>query len=158
MLGVIYRAEYTNLIHAEEEECLLEENIRKATETANNNILIVGDFNVNLFNHRNKNTQIINTIFQNYGLMQYIDKATRIDETNGNLTLIDHVWARNELCIKATGTFAGISDHLGQYIKLNRSTPSPQNICIRTRNFKNYDAQAFNKDLKEQSEKNKRTT
>ena len=143
MLGTIYRAEYTDILKNECNESILEENIRKAAEITNN-IIVTGDFNVDLSNPSSKDTQILTECYESYNLEQHILKPTRIDKTSFKPTIIDHVWASSDSnLINATGTFDGISDHMGIYMKLNQTTPDIPDSKITFRNYKKYDADQF---------------
>ena len=147
MLGVIYRAEYTDLLNEDHEETKIEENIRKACEISNN-LIVTGDFNIDMLDQSNKNTQILDNIYGSYGLSQYVNKATRIDKNTFKPTIIDHVWSTAESqLIKSSGTFIGISDHLGIYTKLNRSKPAPPKITTCYRDYRNYNAEALRTQL-----------
>ena len=146
MLGVVYRAEYTDLLN-DEEESKLEENLRKACEISNN-LIITGDFNVDMLEKESKNTQILNNIYSSYGLTQHINKATRIDKRTLVPTIIDHIWSNTESkLIRSSGTFIGLSDHMGIYMKLNRSKPVPPKTVIKYRNYKEYNVEAFTTQL-----------
>ena len=148
LLGTLYRAEYTEILD-DEEESILEESIRKATEITNN-VIVTGDFNIDMLDPSDKKTQSLEDTFKGYGLKRYIAKPTRINKISKRLTIIDHVWSTPESnLIKTSGTFMGISDHMGIYMKVNRNTKSTQNPKIKFRNYKNYDADAFNKQLAE---------
>ena len=97
--------------------------------------------------------QILTDIYESYGLHQYISKPTRIDKASQKPTIIDHIWAAPEnKLIKASGTFIGLSDHMGTYMKLNKCIPAEKNDKIIFRNYKKYDAEAFNKELAENIE------
>ena len=151
MLGVIYRPEYTDIMN-DEGESKIEENIRKATEISNN-IIVTGDYNIDMSDPGNKNTKALENIYQSYGLAQHIQKATRIDKTTGKPTIIDHIWADEETnIINTSGTFMGLSDHMGLYMKLNKTKPPALKSTIKYRNFKNYDAQDFNTELQKNIE------
>ena len=147
MLGVVYRAEYTDIIDDQKEENKLEENIRKVSELSDR-IILTGDFNIDLLDNANRNTELLKGIYETYGLKQRINKPTRIDKSTSKPTLIDHIWeTEDSKIIKATGTFVALSDHLGQYAKLNLNKQSEQKMKIKFRSFKNYDAEAFNEEL-----------
>ena len=136
MLGAIYRAEYTDTLNEDDAESKIEENIRKASEITNN-VIITGDFNIDMTDGMSKNTQLLTNIYESYGLKQHINKPTRVDKTSRKPTIIDHMWARKELnIIKATGTFHGISDHMGIYMKLNKTTPTPEKEIIKYRDYR----------------------
>ena len=152
MLGTIYRAEYTDLLNEDQEETKIEENIRKAAEISNN-ILITGDFNIDMLQPESRNTKKLMEIYQSYGLDQCINKPTRIDNTSHKPAILDHVWASTEAnLIKNSGTFHGISDHMGIYMKLNKNKPPLPDSKIIFRNFKNYNPNEFNTELAEKLE------
>ena len=66
-------------------------------------------------------TQMLKETYESYNLEQHILKPTRIDKKSLKPTIIDHIWASSDSnLIKATGTFDGISDHMGIYMKLNQ--------------------------------------
>ena len=101
--------------------------------------MIVGDLNIDLKN--------LTTICDTYSLTQQI-KDTRVDLKTGKGTLIDHIWTSPEMKAKTSGTFLGISDHLGTYIKFNKNNlnskvKAPVKI---TRSYKTYDPEKFCKD------------
>ena len=60
----------------------------KVTEN-NENILLLGDFNINLF----KQPPAWNSIISLFGLDQLVEEATRV--TKSSATLIDHIYTNN---------------------------------------------------------------
>ena len=146
MLGTIYRASYTDTMKTGA-ECKIEENIRKATEISSR-LIIHGDYNIDLLNQNNPQTQRLNEFYADYGLKQYVTKPTRIDKESGRPTLIDHIWANKNLnMIKKAGTFTGISDHFGTYMILNRQKERKEKKSIKYRSYKDYDQNNFTHDL-----------
>ena len=149
MLGVIYRSEYTDVIKESEGESKIEENIRKATEISNH-LIITGDFNIDMSNKEDKDTQTLTNIYHSFGLQQYINKPTRIDRRFDRATIIDHIWAsKDQNMIKQAGTLHGISDHMGVYVKLNKLKPPVEKKTRNIRDYRNYDPEAFNISLKQ---------
>ena len=149
MLGVIYRSEYTDVIKETEGESKLEENIRKATEISNN-LIVTGDFNIDMSDKESKDTQTLTNLYNSYGLQQYIKKPTRIDKRYNKPTIIDHVWAsKDQNMIHQAGTFHGISDHMGIYVKLNKLRPPVEKKTRKIRDYRKYDPDAFNNSLKQ---------
>ena len=144
LLGLFYRPDYSQLLQENDDgESPLEKNIREASEISNR-IVIVGDFNIDLKNF-NKNTKDILTIGDTYSLTQQIKKDTRVDLNTGKGTLIDHIWTTPAMKPKISGTFQGVSDHLGTYIKFNRNN---LNLKMKapvkmTRSYKTYEPQNF---------------
>ena len=148
MLGVVYRSEYTDILgENDENESKLEENIRKVSESSTK-VIVTGDYNIDMTDHAHKNTEFIKSTYEAYGLKQYMKKPTRIDKSTSKATIIDHVWATEEAnLVKTTGTFIALSDHLGQYVRLNQSKLTEEKVKIKFRDYKNYDVNAFNKEL-----------
>ena len=150
MLGIVYRAEYTDVLDETLSETTIEKNIRKASEISNK-LIVTGDFNIDMCNKENKQTKQLKTIYKAYGMSQQIKKPTRIDQTSKKSTIIDHFWVNESEIgnVKSSGTFIGLSDHLGTYLKLNKGRQLIENRKIQCRNYKNYDKEIFNDKLKE---------
>ena len=146
MLGVVYRAEYTDIISERPGESKLEENIRKASEISNR-LILTGDLNIDIKSKSELANQL-KDVYKSYGLSQYVKKPTRVNPKNGKATLIDHIWSNKEInLIKKAGTFTGVSDHFGTYMKLNVQQQAPQKETIRYRCFKNYNGEDYRNDL-----------
>ena len=142
LLGVLYRPEYTDILKENGEESLLETNIRTATETARN-IVLLGDFNINYGNQNDHLTQKLENICSTNGLSQQIVNPTRIDSCTGKQTILDHIWINKEFVpIKSAGTCLGLSDHLATYIKINTQMEREEKTVIY-RNFKEYNQEEF---------------
>ena len=150
MLGLVYRADYTDMLAETLNETIIEKNIRKASEISNK-LIITGDFNVDMFNKENNQTKQLKTIYKAYGMSQQIKKPTRIDKISKKPTLIDHFWVNDSEIsnIKSSGTFIGLSDHLGTYLKLNKGRQPIESKKIQCRNFKEYNKEQFNEKLQE---------
>ena len=108
-LGVLYRPNYSEIISEESGESILENNLTKVTEKTNQ-IILSGDFNIDMKDKDNHDTTTLKNICKPYGLSQYIKKVTRFDK-KGKGTIIDHIWATPEADIVKAGTIHGISDH-----------------------------------------------
>ena len=145
LLGIFYRPEYSLLLQENEHgESILEKNLQKASEISNR-IVIVGDFNIDMLNKKQNSTKELCTICDTYNLSQQIQKVTRIDLNTGKGTLIDHIWTTPSIKILSSGTCQGISDHLGTFIKLNKSNINAKSkppVKLK-RNYKKYDPQKF---------------
>ena len=146
LLGVVYRASYTDTLKEDLKESPLEENIRKASEMAKS-IILVGDFNVDYANKKDHLTEKLENACSTNGLSQLILKPTRIDPSTSSKTIIDHIWINNEYVpVKTSGTMLGLSDHLGTYVKIDKVMNSePRTITYR--NYKNYEREVFNSAL-----------
>ena len=87
-------------------------------------------------------------MFSKMSMAQLVKKPTRISIENTNTT-IDHVWTDQSInLIDEVGTIEGISDHAGQFCKLNQKPIKPEPETIKFRNFKKYDKESFNTELK----------
>ena len=148
MLGTIYRPEYTDIMDETDGESKIEENIRKASEISDR-LIITGDLNIDTSDKTSNLTKQLKNIYNSYNLTQLVEKTTRIDKS-GRQTIIDHVWAdEDKQLINQVGTFVGISDHLGTYIRLNMQKPKKEKKTIRHRSYRKYDPQAFRCSLQE---------
>ena len=108
LLGVMYRAEYTDILTESEGSTIFEKNIEKATELSKN-ILLIGDLNCDVAaDCGDKPTETLKEICQTHGLEQIIDKPTRINTKTRKATTIDHLWTDIKADIKETGTFIGL--------------------------------------------------
>ena len=80
----------------------------------NKQILIMGDFNINLLNYDNKNTEnFLDTMFS-YSYLPFINTLTRV--TVHSKTLIDNIFYKPMLNITAGNLSSVISDHLIQFL------------------------------------------
>ena len=149
LLGVIYRAEYTDILieNENDESTTFEENIKKVSSLSKD-ILLIGDLNCDITaNVPDKQTETLTEICQTYGLEQLISKPTRFNPSTKKHTTIDHVWTDNKNCVKETGTFVGLSDHFGIYSKIKTNPSVEGNISQIKRDFKKYKAEDFVADL-----------
>ena len=148
MLGALYRPDYSKMLQQVNVESTLEKNIRIVTENSKNS-LILGDFNANLLQNKKPETKSLRNIFKMHGFKQIIKEPTRIDPATGSESLLDHIWVTNEFGqIISSGTLAGISDHKGIYVKIKRDINHVKPVKkIKVRNFKEYNASAFAKDV-----------
>ena len=109
-------------------------------------ILLLGDFNIDLLNVNHSNWQ---NITRSYNLSQCITRPTRI--THSSRTLIDHIYSSNqssliEICIPCIG----VSDHYATCVtwsKKNFEIPRRQHTSITFRSFKRFNLTAFLSDL-----------
>ena len=121
MLGALYRPDYSKMLQQINTESTLEENIRVVTENSKNS-LILGDFNANLLQNKKPEAKSLKNIFKMYGYKQLIKEPTRIDPATEAESLLDHIWVTNEFGqILSSGTLAGISDHKGIFVKIERN-------------------------------------
>ena len=150
ILGTVYRPSYTDLLTEDENGTILESQLTDAL-CKNKKIIVIGDLNCDTEEEdQDKNTKVLNEVFDSQSMKQLITKPTRIDLKKNKATTIDHVWTdpENNL-IKEAGTIEGISDHIGIYVKANTEKEKTEPEKSRFRSYKNYIPARFNEDLKE---------
>ena len=148
MLGLIYRASYTNMLRPEEGQTSLGKMLEKAS-LITQNIITIGDFNCDTSaSAKSDETKQLEDLHEIHNLHQQITAPTRITEESKST--IDHIWTnpQNNL-VKATGTVIGISDHLGIYAKLDTKRTIEKTTPIKFRSYKNYDAEKLKDDIRE---------
>ena len=99
------------------------------------NIIVLGDVNINLFSHNN----LISECFDTYGFLQTIDEPTRI--TQYTSTLIDPIFVRSIFPICESGTLNAdvISDHRVTYCNMNMPEFKQRHKIVTFRDFKHFD-------------------
>lgn len=106
-------------------------------------VVCLGDFNVNFFNIYNP----IEPCFQSYNFTQLITEPTRM--TSHSSTLLDPVFISNTNLVNSFGTIStdGISDHRMVFcdLKINNMKMKPKYISFRC--FNNFDLNTFLVDL-----------
>ena len=90
LLGVVYRADYTDILSENLDESTLENNIRRASETAKN-IILVGDFNINYANRDDHLTEKLENVCSTNGLTQLISKQTRINPNTFYIPIVNKI-------------------------------------------------------------------
>ena len=149
ILGIVYRASYTDLLKEKENGTPLESQLNEVS-CKTNKVIVLGDFNCDTnADTADNNTKVLQEIFNSLGMKQLIEKPTRIELETNKATTIDHVWADEEAnIVNLASTIEGISDHTGLYITVNTTKVKMEPEKSRFRNYKNYDPQNFNNDLK----------
>ena len=124
-------------------------------DSSNNDIFILGDFNINLLSKKNKYildknniitcplTKLYKTFLVSFGLTQILRQPTRI--TCNSSSLIDHILTNAQNKISQSGIIdLGISDHQLIYCtrKVTRNN-SGKTKFIKLRSMKNYNKEDF---------------
>ena len=95
-----------------------------------------------------RNAEHLKFITETYLYVQLIDQPTRITTTTR--TLIDHIFTNKPDIITNHGVLhIGISDHSLIYAVHKRNMPKTDPKIIESRQFKNFDREAFIDDIKE---------
>lgn len=147
LLGLSYRAEYTDLLTEKEGSNKLN-NMLETAHVISNNILYLGDLNCDYKNENPDNaTQRLTETCSAYGMNQLITTPTRI--TDDCKTTIDHIWTDpSKYLIKGSGTCIGISDHLATYATLDfKPSKTPCELPKIRRNWRNYNVNEFRETL-----------
>lgn len=149
-IGLVYRAEYTDLLDDELDSSPLEALLNEAS-IKSNKIIVLGDFNCDVSAPQQcSKTLALEQIFGRLSMKQLITKPTRISTSN-KATTIDHVWTNPALkLVNESGTVESLggSDHVGQYIKVNQKREKPEPETIKFRSYRTYNKDNFNEDLK----------
>ena len=125
------------------------QNLLEKLSSENKNIVLMGDFNINLLKHE---SQVDISEFLEYMLSNcltpHIIKPTRF--TSHSKTLIDNIFSTFfHNCITGNIT-VDISDHFAQFlsIPLKYKTTNPSTNLIQQRDYTNFDETQFISDLK----------
>ena len=147
-IGLVYRAEYTDLLEDKDDSPPLEALLNEAS-IKSCKIIVLGDFNCDVSALKKcPKTNTLEQIFGRLSMQQLIKKPTRISTSN-KATIIDHVWTNPALkLVNEAGTIEGFSDHVGQYIKVNQKLEKPEPEMIKFRSYRAYNKDNFNEDLK----------
>ena len=144
LIGLIYRASYTDLLKPDVDGITEMEELIQRTLDAN--LMIIGDLNCDTRNAEStQDTKTLMNITEDYKLKQMIEKPTRFCESTA--TTIDHIWVREETLITKAGTCDGLSDHCGIYAYL-KEVDKEEPEEVRTRNFKSFNEDEFRKEIK----------
>ena len=114
----------------------------------NKQILIMGDFNINLLNYDDKNTaNFFDTKFS-YSYLPFINTLTRV--TGHSKTLIDNIFYNKPMLNITAGKISSvISDHQIQFLIEPSSTNTKlEQTCKLQRCYNNFDKIKFKNDLR----------
>lgn len=137
--GVFYRPPHTNVGDFMSDV----DDIVSSLSTTTDEILITGDFNINLFNLNNPLT----TSFESYNLFQVINEPTRI--TNTTSTLLDPIFVSNPELVLSQGTISvdTFSDHRMVFCNLRIEKSRIEPRMVKFRSFRAFNVNAFLRDL-----------
>ena len=148
LLGTIYKPKYSDITKETRNPSTLEDNIMKA-QAITKDIIINGDLNIDMRKKKNPETKKLNEISKTHNLKQLIKKTTRINTSTNTKTIIDHIWTQKDAdLINESGTCTGLSDHMGTYMKIDRSINNQPRAKIKVRCYKNYKKEDFANDIK----------
>ena len=89
IISEIYKPPNTDIIH-------FTDHILQYFNNLNNNVFIIGDFNINILNHNlNTNIKYVIDIIFSLGLHPLIDKSTRISDHSHSL--IEHIYCKKSI-------------------------------------------------------------
>ena len=133
------------------QECLnTYENLITQMDSENKEVILIGDFNcdwsVLANNEANAHTNILAEIMNTLQFEQLIKEPTRVTATTK--TVIDLAFTNKPELINGSGVIhLGISDHSMIYIQRNISIPRGEPKIVKTRQFKQYNANNFKTDI-----------
>ena len=117
ILGNVYRSPSSR--NTQNFHRIIESSLSKLSRHKTKQILIVGDFNIDLIKYEtDENARELIDITSNHGFSQVISRPTRI--TDHSATLIDHIYTNKIHQVLSTSVVTlDITDHLGTYIKVS---------------------------------------
>lgn len=139
VLGVVYRVPSSNI----DQSISTFDELLSHIVPINENIIMLGDVNINLFNLHNR----LSICTESYGFKQIINEATRI--TDHTATLLDPIFVTENVIINSSGTVNAdlISDHHLVYCKIKVPSYNFKSKFVTFRNFKFFDEEQFLIDL-----------
>lgn len=111
-------------------------------------IYVLGDFNINILNHFEKNAQDLVNMFHSYSLFSTINKPTRA--THHSATIIDHIWTNNtDNYLTSEIIYNSISDHfpISSSFSIVNNNNAINTVTFTSRKFTNEEINAFKADL-----------
>ena len=141
-IGVIYKSPAASYgVYADIQEILA------FITTKYSHVILLGDFNIDMLKKNRPSEFFSNVILEPFSLHQVIREPTRI--TKDTATLIDHILVTSPENVKHSGVvdFPGISDHCMIYMAYNIKRPKFKPVKILRRDFKNFDKNAFVRDM-----------
>lgn len=129
IVGMVYRppnANFTEFLKT------LEDIIEQISSEENIPCFLMGDFNINLINHKENNVCNFANLLYSHSFFPTITKPTRVTETSA--TVIDHNWINNIENYRESGViYTDISDHFPVFtvIKLKDKPIFNSNIIIK---------------------------
>ena len=116
-----------------------------ASRTTPYSIFLDSNFNLLKINDCSQSQKYFDIIHNN-GFLQYISKATRIQ--NQSISLMDHICCKNESSVTSAGTIINdISDHFINFLTLEPLKNSRANSCLLQRNINKNTMEIFRKSL-----------
>ena len=142
IIANVYRPPIGNL-----SECIKE--LSKSTSIAqdmfNNELTIVGDFNVNYNLRHTTAFKQLKTFERNFNLAQLINTSTR--HNNKNATCLDLIFTNMNHVLSSGTLDISISDHLPVFLIKKKLKQKSTSSLIKARSFANYDKQTFQEDI-----------
>lgn len=138
-IGVLYRPPHTNIT-----DCIETlDNIVPQVLTSNDDVVILGDVNVNMLQLDN----VLSEFFETFGFAQVINEPTRV--TQQSATLIDPIFVSDiNLVVESSTTNADlVSDHKLVICKLHVGYIKYKQKMVTYRDFKSFNHDSFYDDL-----------
>lgn len=141
VIGVLYRPPTANILH------FFDELDKAMSETLpfGENIIIMGDFNINLLNYNNS-VSFLNDFLEAHDLKQLVNEPTRV--TNSSQSLLDLLMVSKTECVEYVNVInANVSDHHATIFKGKPFISKPTEKFVTYRDYKNFNESEFFKDF-----------
>ena len=104
-------------------------------------ILIMGDFNINLLD-KTSESLLLKSLTTQFNLTQHINEPTRISQHTE--TLLDHIYGNSYFAGSFSGTFnLTSSDHQAVFLVREKNIPKVPPVVIKSQNFERVDLEQF---------------
>ena len=143
IFGIVYRPPNTST--DEFFDCL--EDVLGNIYSSFDNIVCVGDFNINILNNSSKLTSQLMHLMDTFNLTQIVDEPTRI--TDKSITLIDLVFLNMQNVTNKGVIDCNFSDHMLTFFEIKTQVNKQMSNKITFRSLKNIDLDKFNQDLQQ---------
>ena len=109
-------------------------------------IVALGNFNIDLTDPQSQNALYLVENLQHYGLLQTIEDPTRHGK-NSHPSLIDHVYTNSKIILESGNITLNISDHDLIYIIRKKEKSHHSKLSFKGRSYRNYDREVFQENL-----------
>lgn len=102
--------------------------------TLTKHIVIVGDFNINLFSPSTSGVASYTNLLSDFQFTQHVTAPSRV--TNCSVTLIDHLLVTPSLSVSHSYQTVGLSDHRCQVLEIDIPVVRPDVHYVSIRSFR----------------------
>ena len=126
---------------------LMISNFMKADIDDNAEIYVMGDFNINVTDHKSPAVKELNFTMRSLALTQVIKEPTRYFSHNGSMksSVLDLIFTNSEYISQSKTLDLNLSDHLAVMVTRKKVWVKPSKIKFKGRSYKNYVKEDFRK-------------